>query len=127
VETFIHKDKSKNTLSTTNLHVDKSMQKNISNMSNANGIAQGEKGPRVGGQNSSNLGGNGNKSSVNLGNNNSDKNGPKPILNNNSQNKGQNSNNLLSIPQNVQGQPSACQKKKRNRNKRKKSVSAESK
>jgi hypothetical protein len=83
-------------------------------MSNTNGITQGEKG-------------NGNKSALNLGINNSDKNAPKPITNHNNQSNGQNSSNLLSIHQNIQGQPSAGQKKKRNRNKRKKSVSAESK
>lgn len=55
-----------------------------------------------------------------------EKNGGKTALNNNTQNKGQNDINTLNIPQNGQSQV-VPPKKRKNRNKRKKSVSAESK
>jgi hypothetical protein len=115
------------------LNLEKNTQKNSIANINLSSNTQGEKGSKVPG---ANLSVNANKSTTNLNINNNDKIVNKIISNNghNSnnhghQNKAQNSinNNSLSTPQNNQVQLILGLKKKRNKYRRKKSVSAESK
>jgi hypothetical protein len=125
VEIGVNKDKSNHSLSTYNLHLEKSSQKNILSNGNFNSKNQAEKGARMAQILNGNIV-NGCKATVNLVINLVEKYGGKIIANNTNENKGQNASNILNVPQDDQGQ-TATPKKRKNRNKRKKSVSAESK